>query len=57
MKNAPGSRPGGQKKGKNDEKKGEENNSNDSGGIHGFGGKRDAEKVRKVRRIVGTQQK
>lgn len=28
MKNAPGSRPGAQKKGKDDEKKGEENNSN-----------------------------
>ena len=47
MKNAPGSRPGGQKKGKNDEKKGEENNSNDSGGIHGFGGKRVRKKSEK----------
>lgn len=47
MKNAPGSRPGGQKKGKNDEKKGEENNNNDSGGIHGFGGKRMRKKSEK----------
>lgn len=47
MKNAPGSRPGGQKKGKNDEKKGEENNSNDFGGIHGFGGKRMRKKSEK----------